>query len=272
MEKGWISLHRKILESDLWNDPMTFRLFIYLILNATHKDGVKVHGVELKKGQFIRSYRKLAEDLSYKEGRGLKKPSISTIRRCVQKLNKSNRVSFRETEVGTLFEVVNYALYQDFEGLGDVNPELKAERTQNEPRTKAERTQNKNNNGNNGNNGNKYNIPYVEIVEYLNKTANKKYRTSTQKTQSLIRARWNEGFRLEDFKNVIDKKVYEWKNDPKMSKYIRPETLFGTKFEGYLNQDKSLKVIQGGVQYAESSYTTDYSKYDFSKNRNMQWL
>src|SRR5699024_1213979 len=115
-------------------------------------------------------------------------------------------------------------------------------------------------------------IPYVEIVAYHNKTANKKYRTGPPKTQSLIRARWNEVFRLEDFKNVIDKKVYEWKNDPKMSTYIRPETLFGTKFEGYLNQDKSLKVIQGGVQYAESSYTTDYSKSDFSKNRNMQWL
>lgn len=81
------------------------------------------------------------------------------------------------------------------------------------------------------------NIPYVEIVNYLNHAANKNYRSSTKKTQRLIKARWNEGFRLDDFKKVIDIKTAEWKNNPNMSKYLRPETLFGTKFESYLNQE-----------------------------------
>lgn len=80
-------------------------------------------------------------------------------------------------------------------------------------------------------------IPYVEIVNYLNHAANKNYRSSTKKTQRLIKARWNEGFRLDDFKKVIDIKTAEWKNNPNMSKYLRPETLFGTKFESYLNQE-----------------------------------
>jgi|SRR5690625_913749 len=80
-------------------------------------------------------------------------------------------------------------------------------------------------------------IPYVEIITYLNDVASKNYRTSTQKTKSLINARWNEGFRLDDFKKVIDTKNNEWKNDKSMSKFIRPDTLFGTKFEGYLNQE-----------------------------------
>lgn len=80
------------------------------------------------------------------------------------------------------------------------------------------------------------NIPYKEIVNYLNKAADKKYRHSTGKTKTLIRARINEGFTLEDFKKVIDIKTDEWKNDSKMNQYLRPETLFGTKFESYLNQ------------------------------------
>ena len=46
----------------------------------------------------------------------------------------------------------------------------------------------------------------------------------------------NEGFTVDDFKKVIDNKSAEWGKDSKMSKYLRPETLFGTKFESYLNQ------------------------------------
>ncbi|GGP17279.1 conserved phage C-terminal domain-containing protein [Oceanobacillus neutriphilus] len=79
-------------------------------------------------------------------------------------------------------------------------------------------------------------IPYVEIINYLNDATGKKYRSSTNKTKTTIKARWNEGFRLDDFKKVIDTKTTEWKSDAKMSQYLRPETLFGNKFEGYLNQ------------------------------------
>lgn len=77
----------------------------------------------------------------------------------------------------------------------------------------------------------------VEIVNYLNSVAGKSYRTSTRKTRSLIKARINEGFTVDDFKKVIDIKHAEWSLNPKMSKYLRPETLFGTKFESYLNQE-----------------------------------
>ena len=77
--------------------------------------------------------------------------------------------------------------------------------------------------------------PYKEIIEYLNDKADKQYKHTTNKTQSMIRARFNEGFNLEDFKSVIDTKFKEW-NNTDMDKFIRPETLFGTKFESYLNQ------------------------------------
>lgn len=78
-------------------------------------------------------------------------------------------------------------------------------------------------------------IPYAEIVAYLNEKAGTEYRASTTKTRTCIHARWEEGFRLDDFKAVISKKCVAWKGTD-MAKYLRPETLFGAKFEGYLNE------------------------------------
>ena len=79
-------------------------------------------------------------------------------------------------------------------------------------------------------------VPYQEILDYLNSKVGTSYRASSKTTQRLIKARSNEGFEVEDFKKVIDIKVAAWKNDPKMSQYLRPATLFGTKFESYLNE------------------------------------
>lgn len=84
------------------------------------------------------------------------------------------------------------------------------------------------------------NIPYVEIIEYLNQKTGKRFRHDTKKTRSLIRARWNEGFRLDDFKQVIDICTAEWKgktfsNGQPGDNYLQPSTLFNGKFEERLN-------------------------------------
>ncbi|QXW81075.1 phage replisome organizer N-terminal domain-containing protein [Bacillus sp. LJBS17] len=83
-------------------------------------------------------------------------------------------------------------------------------------------------------------IPYKLIIDLLNKVAGTRYRPTTAKTKKDIKARWNEGFRFEDFKHVILVKTEEWLHDPAMNKFLRPETLFGTKFESYLNQKGGL--------------------------------
>ncbi|MCQ9290432.1 conserved phage C-terminal domain-containing protein [Staphylococcus hyicus] len=83
--------------------------------------------------------------------------------------------------------------------------------------------------------------PYHDVIDYLNQQTGKHYKSTTKKNQTVIRARSDEGFNLDDFKKVIDNKVAEWKGTD-MEKYLRPETLFGTKFEGYLNQQQSNAV------------------------------
>ena len=86
-------------------------------------------------------------------------------------------------------------------------------------------------------------IPYREIIEHLNLKAGTNYKHSTKSNQKHIHARWEEGYRLEDFIKVIDNKVADWLGDVKYSKYLRPETLFGTKFEGYLNKPKANQQV-----------------------------
>ena len=75
-----------------------------------------------------------------------------------------------------------------------------------------------------------------EIIQHLNMRAGTKYKSNTAKTKQLINARLNEGFTLDDFKIVIDKKCVEWCGT-EFEKFLRPNTLFGTKFESYLNQN-----------------------------------
>lgn len=79
-------------------------------------------------------------------------------------------------------------------------------------------------------------LPFETIINYLNKKAGTSFRHSSKKTQSLIRARYGEGFTTEDFLKVIDIKTTEWLNDSKFQMYLQPSTLFGSKFENYLNQ------------------------------------
>ena len=86
----------------------------------------------------------------------------------------------------------------------------------------------------------RYIYKYIYIVDYLNKKTGKNFKSDSSKTRKLIDARFNEGYTIEDFRKVIDTKVAQWKGDKKMDGYLRPETLFSNKFEGYLNE----KIIE----------------------------
>ena len=80
--------------------------------------------------------------------------------------------------------------------------------------------------------------PYKTIIEYLNNKVNKKFSYKSESNRKLIKARFNEGYKLEDFIKVIDIKSNEWINDEKMKSYLQPSTLFrGSNFDKYLNQE-----------------------------------
>ena len=83
-------------------------------------------------------------------------------------------------------------------------------------------------------------IPYSEIIDYLNSKVGSSFRSSSKNTQSLIKARFKEGFTLQDFKDVIDIKSNQWLRNSKMEGYLRPKTLFSSNFEGYLNESRMM--------------------------------
>ncbi len=82
-------------------------------------------------------------------------------------------------------------------------------------------------------------IPYEEIISYLNEKAGKHFKPTSKAVQSLINARWQEDKdyqTIDAFKYVVDVKCKDWLGKPEYEKFLRPQTLFGTRFDAYLNE------------------------------------
>ena len=94
-----------------------------------------------------------------------------------------------------------------------------------------------------------------QVIDYLNQRLGTNYRATANDTYSKIHARVNEGYKVEDFKKVIDNKIADWYNDDKMRKYLRPLTLFGPNFESYLNELKPKDAQHGKWTSNEREYT-----------------
>lgn len=109
--------------------------------------------------------------------------------------------------------------------------------------------------------------PTEEVIDHLNRRAGTHYRATTAITRKLIKARLNEGFSVEDIKQVIDKKCADWLNNRDMAQYLRPETLFGPKFESYLNSRSRQQTIQHNttnrqdIDPAAAAYLEANAKY-----------
>ena len=87
------------------------------------------------------------------------------------------------------------------------------------------------------------NVRFVfEVINYLNQKTKKEFRADNKATKRLINGRIAEGYKLADFKKVIDIKVRQWMTRPEMKQYLRPSTLFSpTNFENYLNESNIVK-------------------------------
>lgn len=96
-------------------------------------------------------------------------------------------------------------------------------------------------NGNGNVNGADAEALSSSLISYLNEKSGGKYKPTgaiTERIAELLAA----GYTESDFIQVIDSKVAEWKDDPKMRSYLRPRTLFGDKFEEYVSGPVPVKV------------------------------
>ncbi len=208
---GYILIHRKLCNWQWYKDSNTKSLFIDLLLDANWQES-KSGFLTIERGQVLTSLKRMNERT------GL---SFHQIRTSLDKLEKSGEIDKQTTNRYSIITINKYNDYQDI----DKQVANKWQTSGNIKEYKKEKEYKEINN--------KY---IVEIINHLNLRTGQHYKTTTEKTRSLIIARLNEKYTIDDFKKVIDKKCVEWMNTD-MQKYLRPETLFGTKFESYLNQE-----------------------------------
>ena len=238
---GFIKLHRKILEWGWYDDPNTKIVFLHLLLTANYSDSC-YKGIDLKPGQTVTGRKSLSEALGISE---------QEVRTALNHLKSTNEITIKSTNKFSVVTIVNWESYQCVaeESTNEVTDNL----TNNQPTTNQQLTNNQPHYKNNKNNKNRrtqeekkdiYSAERTEIINCLNDAIGSNYRPNTKKTKDLIHARLSEGFTVEDFKTVIYRKTKQWQNDPKMVKFLRPETLFGNKFEGYLNERMALSSVE----------------------------
>lgn len=177
MSKGVFQVSREIFENPIWDDIPKFRIFFFILGNAVFSsEGVRKGNVHIKRGQFLRSYRNLSNDLEYIENRKIKKYSVSVISRKIDQLVKEERLKIEDTDLGTLFTVVNYDEYQGFERYKNkLGTEL--EQSWNNDGTELEQKRNNNKNVKNVKNEKKYsrkqvydeNSLYYKMTDYFYK-------------------------------------------------------------------------------------------------------
>lgn len=98
---------------------------------------------------------------------------------------------------------------------------------------------------------------HFEIIEYLNLKTGSKFKPTTKPYVQAIRSRLKEGYTVDDFKTVIDKKCREWQGT-KLEKYLTPKTLFApSHFDTYLNSNEMAAMTDTERKVAELNALID---------------
>jgi uncharacterized phage protein (TIGR02220 family) len=237
---GYMLVAKKIFNSELMRKPPLYsKLFLWMLSQASFKTTRN-----LERGEFVTSISEMQEAMTYYVGYRKEMPTIKQIRSIYKWFaNKSTGDATKGTMIvttkvtgGLRISISNYDYYQspaNYEGHNEGHDERATggHTLQATPYNKKEvNILSRPSNG----------IPYQKIISRLNEKANKNFKHSAKDTQRLIKVRWNEGFTFEDFCQVIDSKCSKWLTDAKMVDYLRPQTLFGTKFESYLNESPTM--------------------------------
>ena len=247
MNGNFIKIDRKMLKWEWYKNEHTKNVFLHCLLKAYWKD-TKIEGKTIPRGSFVSSIGNIAEELSL---------TPMEVRTALKHLKSTNELTSKGTNRNTVFTVTNYDLYQSKEQTEqqtDNKQITNKQQTDNEQITSKEQTINKPLTTNEEYKEDK-NIKNEEereesknekkdthlserkqIIDYLNQKLGARYRHGSGLNKKYINARLNEGYTVDDFCEVIDKKCDEWQGTER-EKYLRPETLFGNKFESYLNQN-----------------------------------
>lgn len=256
---GWIKLYRELGDKPIWlestSDQRSVLMALLMMVNyEPNKWEWQGKQYECMPGQVITSLPKIAE----RSGKGV---SIQNVRTALKRFEKLGFLTDESTNKNRLITIVNWAIYQGSDD--EPNRQTNKQLTGNQQAANRQLTAIKNIRTKEGKNKELKDIveqepdpiPYREIIDYLNQKAGKSFKHSAAGNKKVIKARWNEGYKLDQFKRVVDNKCQDWLNDEKMSQYLQPSTLFGNKFDQYLNQRKGNS--NGAPQKSEEALMMD---------------
>ena len=230
---GFVAMPRSITSWRWYHNSNTFRVFFHLIISANYTDH-DFEGITVHRGQVVTSRKSLATELKLSE---------REIRTALTHLKTTNDIAIETT---TKFSIITVNSFDDYQGATNTSTNERPSSDQRATTPKEIK-----------NNNNIVSSEIAEIVAYLNDKLGTRYKPDTANTKKHITARLNEGYTVADFHTVIDSKVQEWR-DTDYQKYLRPDTLFGTKFESYLNTaDNSGGNKQGGIAQFMDDLPTD---------------
>lgn len=242
--KGWTKLYRE--QFNHWISKKPFcdgYAWTYLCNQSNHKKGMvnfRNEYIEIERGQIITSKMKLENIFGW---------TRRHVDNFLKALENDEMITYRMTNRYTSITIINYENYQSNGKQNAIqNDKQITDRLQTDNKQVSINKNDKNvNNDKNGKKKERDSAKYrtiirEQIINYLNTEASKNYKLNTPITIRLINARLKEGYLLDDFKKVIDIKIEEWKgrytkDGKNMEDWLRPQTLFGNKFESYLNQN-----------------------------------
>ena len=245
MNLGYVRLYRNLINSQIFQNEKLLKIFIWCLLKATYKERTQIVGrtsIELKEGQFIFGRNKAALELDMPP---------STLWDYIKLLKKMKTISIKSNNKYSIVTIEKWEIYQSKDLNYDKESNYKIDNKSTSNGQQID-TNNKEYKVYNDKNKEIYN----RVITRLNEKANKNYKSDTKRTMNYIEARLQEGFTEEDFYKVIDTKCNEWLNNDTMNQYLRPETLFGSKFEKYLNQN-----INGYI--STDTYTNNNKKINY---------
>jgi len=201
--KGYIKLHRELMDWEWYKEPLITRLYVHLILSANHKDNT-IRGISVKRGQFLTGRKKLSFDTGISE---------QTIRTSLNKLKSTSYLTIKSTSQHSIIALRDYDLFQ----------RPTSELTNNQPASNQRLTTNKNEKKN------KYISEFVKLWEsYPNKKGRKEaerhFNASVKTDQNLL----DITKALENFKKDLVSK----KTD---SKFIMHGSKWFNNWEDYIN-------------------------------------
>lgn len=226
---NWIKLYRSIRSHWLWEDgnERYLKWWLDILMMVNHEPRKIPFNGELK---IINRSEKQTSVLKLASRWDVNRKTVTSF---LNLLVADDMIEIKKSrQTGTTIKVLHYNDYQDnSSNEGQQTGHRTGQQTGHKQETKELKDKTLSSSA----------VPVAEIVEYLNQKTGKHFTTKAAATKKKINARWNEGHGLDEFKKVIDVKSAEWLGQSDMVQYLRPETLFGTKFEAYLNEQPTGK-------------------------------